>query len=130
MAKKLCEFPGCRNIIEHGRYCAEHGYSDKFKRAKKKHRSVYHHDNKPVYHSSEWADMCQLVDLREHDQCQRCHRIVYGRHKHHHHIVPIKVNPKLEFDPNNIMLLCDRCHPIVEHEQEEAPAKVFPSYFG
>lgn len=129
MAKKLCEFPGCQNVIEHGRYCEEHGYSDKFKRAKRKRRSVYHHDNKPVYHSDEWANVCMEVDLREHNQCQRCHRIVYGRHKQHHHIIPIKDDPTLKFEPSNIMLLCDRCHPIVEHEQEDKPPKVYPSYF-
>lgn len=125
----MCEFNGCHSLVEHGRYCEEHAYSEKHKRARKKKRSVYHHDNKPVYHSEKWKSVCQLVDMREHDQCQRCGRYVFGRHKHHHHIVPIKVNPMLEYEPNNIMLLCNLCHPIVEHEQEEKPVKVYPSYF-
>lgn len=130
VAKHVCQFNGCQNLIEHGAYCAEHAYSPKYKRAKRKRRDVYHHDNKPVYHSEEWASVCLTVDLREHDQCQRCGHIVFGRHKHHHHIVPIKDNPLLKFDPNNVMLLCDKCHPIVEHEQETAPPKVYPSYFS
>lgn len=129
MVKHLCEFPGCQNTINHGRYCSEHGYTSKFKRSQQKARSVYHHDNKPVYHSSEWESICQVVDLREHNQCQRCGKIVFGRHKHHHHIIPIKQDPSLWFEPNNIMLLCDKCHPIVEHEQELNPPKVFPAYF-
>lgn len=125
----MCSFNGCHNIIERGKYCAEHAYSAKYKRSKRKKKNVYHHDNKPVYHSETWANICQQVDLRENNQCQRCHRIVFGRHKHHHHIIPIKNDPTLEFELNNIMLLCDKCHPIVEHEQEDKPVKVYPSYF-
>lgn len=130
MAKHMCEFNGCHNIIEHGRYCAEHSYSEKHKRARKKKRSVYHHDNKPYYHDPKWKSVCMQVDLREHNQCQRCGKIVFGRHKHHHHIKPIKDDSSLAYEPNNVMLLCDLCHPIVEHEQEDTLAKVYPSYFN
>lgn len=130
MAKHMCEFNGCHNIIEHGRYCTEHSYSEKHKRSRKKKRSVYHHDNKPYYHDPKWKSVCMQVDLREHNQCQRCGKIVFGRHKHHHHIKPIKDDPSLAYEPNNVMLLCDLCHPIVEHEQEDTLAKVYPSYFN
>ena len=125
--KKMCEFNGCHNLVEHGKYCKEH---QRMYHKKSKPKSIYHHDNKPVYHSDKWKSVCLVVDLREHDRCQRCGQIVYGRNKHHHHIVPIKVNPQLEFEPSNIMLLCSKCHPIVEHEQETEPPKVFPSYFS
>jgi len=125
----MCEFNGCHNVIEHGSYCEEHKYSEKFKRAHAKRKSIYHHDNKPVYRSQEWKSVCEVVDMREHNACQNCGRIVFGRNKQHHHIVPIKDNPQLEFEPDNIMLLCARCHPIVEHEQENKKPEIFASYF-
>jgi 5-methylcytosine-specific restriction endonuclease McrA len=122
---KMCEFNGCHNLIEHGRYCSEHQRHIH----KHKPKSIYHHDNKPVYRSEQWKSVCLMVDLREHDRCQRCGKIVFGKDKQHHHIIPIKKNPQLEFDPDNIMLLCAKCHPIVEHEQEKTKPKIFPKYF-
>ncbi|EEM02034.1 Phage endonuclease [Bacillus pseudomycoides] len=41
---------------------------------------------------------------------------MFGKRAHHHHIVPIKVNPSLKLDADNIMMLCSKCHPIVEKE--------------
>lgn len=125
----MCEFNGCHNLIKHGKYCAEHAYSKDYRIKHKHHRSVWHHDNKPVYHSDKWKSVCEVVDLREHNMCQRCGKIVFGKDKQHHHIIPIKQDPSLKFEPRNIMLLCARCHPIVEHEQEENPKPVYPSYF-
>ncbi len=129
MAKKMCQFEGCSNITERGKYCSEHTASRKFKRAKRKKHNAYHHENKPYYHSQRWKTVCAIVDLRENNCCQRCHRYVFGKYKHHHHIKPIKLDATLAFDPENIMLLCSDCHPIVEHEQEEKRPKVYPSYF-
>ncbi|WP_420814207.1 HNH endonuclease [Loigolactobacillus bifermentans] len=126
----MCQYEGCNNLVDHGKYCQEHAYSRKYRQAKRKKRDVYHHDNKPYYRTERWQTVCMEVDIREHNCCQRCGRYVYGRHKHHHHIKPIKVDASLAYDPNNIMLLCNLCHPIVEHEQEAKPPKVFPSYFS
>lgn len=130
MARAMCQQPGCTNVVEHGRYCAEHAYSHSYKRAKRKKASVYHHDNKPVYRSDEWKSVCYIVDQREHNCCQHCGKFCYGRDKQHHHIIPIKDDPSLEFEPNNIMLLCSKCHPIVEHEHDEHKPNVYASYFN
>ncbi len=34
-------------------------------------------------------------------------------------LYPIKDNELLKLDPNNLMLLCSKCHPIVENETED-----------
>ncbi|KAJ85326.1 Phage endonuclease [Enterococcus faecalis NJ44] len=52
---------------------------------------------------------------------------MFGRQAHRHHIIPIKKNEMLKLDPNNIRLLCPKCHVIEENEADEK--KVFPSYF-
>lgn len=130
MALKYCAVDGCSNLVEHGKYCAEHAASQRYKRRQRKRHDVYHSDNTGFYHSQAWIDLTKLVDIREHNCCQRCGRYVWGRHKHHHHVVPIADDPSLALEPNNIMLLCDKCHPIVEHEQDDAQPKIYPGYFG
>lgn len=121
---KYCQFDGCSNKIVKGAYCSEHAVKRKKKKAK---IDIYHHENKPFYQSPQWKDMRQFIYEREHGCCQRCGKFVFGRNAHVHHIVPIKDNELLKLDPNNLMLLCSKCHPIVENETEKK--KVFPSYF-
>lgn len=126
---KYCAVDGCSNLVERGKYCSEHAMSDKARQAKRRKRSVYVHENKPIYRTERWHEVCMAVDLREHNRCQHCGRYCWGKHKQHHHIVPIAIDASLTYDPNNIMLLCDRCHPIVEHEQEDTNQQIYPSYF-
>lgn len=71
--------------------------------------------------------MRSFVYEREHGCCQRCGSFVFGRRAHVHHVVPIKKNPLLKLDPNNLRLLCDVCHAIEENEDDQQ--KIFPSYF-
>lgn len=121
---KYCGFNGCGNKIVRGNYCDEHKRSKK----KKQQKNIYHHENKPFYRSDEWKHMRSFVYERERGYCQRCRKFVFGRNAHVHHIVPIKKNPTLRLEENNLMLLCSKCHIIVENEDK--PKKVFPSYFG
>ncbi|AUB52996.1 HNH endonuclease [Enterococcus mundtii] len=125
---KYCQFDGCTNKIAKGIYCAEHKRSSKSRKKKQKAKSVYHHENKPFYRTQAWKDMRQFIYEREGGHCQRCGQFIFGKRAHVHHIVPIKDNELLKLDPNNLMLLCSKCHPIVENETEEK--KVFPSYFN
>lgn len=94
---------------------------------RKKPINVYHHDNKSFYRTKEWQDVADFVYEREGGCCQRCGRFVFGRQAHRHHVIPIKKNEMLKLDPNNIRLLCPKCHVIEENEADEK--KVFPSYF-
>lgn len=120
---KYCGFDGCKNKIERGTYCKEHVP----RRKNKAKKSVYHHENKSFYRTQAWKDVGDFVYEREGGCCQRCGRFVFGRQAHRHHVVPIKKNELLKLDPNNIRLLCPKCHVIEENETDEK--KVFPSYF-
>lgn len=124
---KYCEFDGCRNQIESGKYCKDHSFSSKQKRKKKQQKSVYHHENKAFYRTASWMAVAAFVYEREGGCCQRCGKFVFGRQAHRHHVIPIKINPNLKLDPNNIRLLCPKCHVIEENEENKDP--VFPSYF-
>lgn len=121
---KYCEFNGCTEKIEKGAYCKDHKPS----RKTIKKKDIYHHDNKSFYNTDAWKSVRAEVYEQAKGKCTRCHKFVYGRHAHCHHIVPIKKNPALKLDINNIMLVCPQCHSIVENE--ENTKKVFPSYFG
>lgn len=121
---RYCQFEGCSNTTEKGAYCSEHARKS---RKKKKQINVYHHDNKSFYRTKAWQDVADFVYERENGCCQRCGRFVFGRQAHRHHIIPIKKNEMLKLDPNNIRLLCPKCHVIEENEADEK--KVFPSYF-
>ncbi|HBC2896294.1 HNH endonuclease [Enterococcus faecalis] len=121
---RYCQFEGCSNTTERGAYCSEHARSS---RKKMKQGNVYHHENKSFYRTPAWRDMREVIYERDRGCCKRCGKFVFGRKAHVHHIVPIKNNPLLKLDPNNLILLCSECHPIVEQETETK--KVFPSYF-
>ena len=124
---KYCEANGCRNKVSKGKYCSEHSYSKKRMRKQRKKKDIYHHENKSFYRSDTWKRVADYVYERESGRCQRCGKFVYGRSAHRHHVVPIKDNPNLKLDPNNIRLLCPKCHVIEENESK--PKAVFASYF-
>ena len=129
---KYCEFNGCTNKVSNGAYCEDHKRSKKSRMAKQKKqsKSIYHHANKSFYNSDPWKAMRSYVYEREHGCCQLCGRFIFGRRAHVHHMVPIKANPLLALDENNLMLLCPTCHTIEENKDKEKKEKVFPSYFG
>ncbi|WP_312754028.1 HNH endonuclease [Rummeliibacillus suwonensis] len=121
---RYCNFNGCTNKVEKGFYCEEH------KRKKRKSKkTIYHHSNKSFYNSDAWESMRSFIYEREHGCCQRCGRFVFGRQAHVHHVVPIKKNPLLKLDPNNLRLLCPKCHTIEENESDDKKKAIFPSYF-
>lgn len=113
---KYCAEQGCRNLIEHGRYCEQH------KRRQQKKRT-WHSKNKSFYSSQAWKDLASFVYERDKGCCRRCGKFVFGKQAHPHHVVPIKIDPSKKLDPDNVILLCNKCHPIVEKETME---KYFP----
>lgn len=122
---KYCQFNGCTNKVNKGAYCDDHR---RVSPSKKKVKNIYHHKNKSFYQSDPWKDLRSDVYEREKGKCQRCGKFVFGRTAHCHHVIAIKDNPLLKLEINNIMLLCPKCHVIVENE--EKPKKVFASYFN
>lgn len=124
---KYCQFNGCTNKVSKGAFCQSHKKPRKTK-SKTDNKNIYHHKNKPFYKTEEWQSMRWFVIDRERSCCQRCGKFVFGRQAHCHHVISIKQDESLKLEANNIMLLCPKCHVIVENE--EKPKKVFPSYFS
>lgn len=108
---KYCAEQGCKNLISSGRYCENH-------KRRKKEKTVYS-KNKSFYRTQAWKDLVSFVYERDKGCCQRCGKFVFGKQAHAHHIVPIQIDPSLKLNPDNIMLLCSKCHPIVEQETME-----------
>ncbi|MEK4715241.1 HNH endonuclease [Sporosarcina sp. FSL K6-5500] len=122
---KYCDFNGCDSKIERGRYCPDH---KRVKPKKKSKKNIYHHENKSFYNSAVWKSTRSYVYDRERGCCQRCKSFVFGRNAHVHHVVPVKKNPLMKLDENNLRLLCSVCHTI--EENNIGNQKVFPSYFN
>jgi 5-methylcytosine-specific restriction enzyme A len=125
---KYCDFNGCGNKIDCGYYCEDHKRSRKSVLRKRKKKDIYHHDNKQFYNSKAWKNIRSLVYQRERGCCQKCGRFIFGRQAHVHHEIPIKDDPTLKLDENNLKLLCPKCH--TEEENKDDKGKIFPSYFG
>ncbi|MGP4038342.1 HNH endonuclease [Gracilibacillus sp. D59] len=106
---RYCGEQGCKKLISSGRYCEDH-------KRKKKRSNNYKHSNKSLYNSSAWKQVADYVYERDRGCCQRCDKFVFGKQAHKHHIIPVKIRPDLKLDPDNIKLLCNKCHPIEEEE--------------
>lgn len=117
---KYCGEQGCTILISKGKYCEDH------RRRSKLPKKKYKHDNKSLYNSAVWKRTSDYVYERDKGCCQRCGKFVFGRDAHRHHIIPVAVDPSLKLDPDNIKLLCGKCHVIEENEEEE---NKIPSYF-
>lgn len=105
---KYCHEQGCKQLIPSGRYCDQH------KRRRKK--KAWQSKNNSFYRLQAWKNLKAYCYERDKGCCQRCGKFVFGKQAHAHHIVPIRVNPKLKLVADNIKTLCDVCHPIEEDE--------------
>lgn len=108
---KYCGEQGCKTLIEKGLYCADH------KRRQKK--VAWQSNNKSFYRTQAWKDIRAFCYQRDKGKCNRCRRFVFGKAAHAHHVIPIHKDSSLKLDPDNIMILCSSCHPIVEAEANE-----------
>lgn len=126
---KYCDFNGCPNKIKRGSYCEEHKRSKQSIQKKQRKKSIYHNQNKSFYNSKPWKSMRLFIYQRERGCCQKCGRFVFGKHAQVHHVVTIKQNPLLKLEPNNLMLLCPKCHMEMENMDKEKLPKIFPNYF-
>lgn len=108
---KYCSEQGCKELIQAGRYCSSHK-----RRVRKK---AWHSNNKSFYRTQAWRDLRDFVYERDGGCCNRCGKFVFGREAHAHHVIPIRVNARKKLDADNIVILCNVCHPIVEDETNE-----------
>jgi len=52
----------------------------------------------------------EYVRLRDEDTCQMCGAVVYGSNSHPSHVKPVSTHSHLQYDENNIKILCMSCH--------------------
>lgn len=64
--------------------------------------------NRDYRHSSEYKEWRQKVFVRDNFTCQICNQV--GGTLNAHHIKTFKKYPKLRFDVNNGITLCESCH--------------------
>jgi 5-methylcytosine-specific restriction endonuclease McrA len=115
MKKKLCNYPGCNNLIDMGeRYCGEHirerasgdarGAVLPFQNAVR--------TNAHLYNTARWRKLQKRI-IRENPSCFKCG---IGRHEtalQVHHLVEPRGNEELFFDEANLVPVCNACHRIL-----------------
>lgn len=83
--------------------------------------------------SKRWRNFSRRIKQQRGYKCQRC-----GIHEcamlqewlHLHHIIKRTESPNLIYIPENIRLLCQRCHEIEELEGEMAYIQAHPELTG
>lgn len=106
---KYCAEQGCRQLIGKGLYCDHH------KRKSRNKSSV----NKSFYNSQPWKDLKSYCYERDGGRCTQCKKFVFGHSAQHHHIVPIRENPSLKLEPENVTTLCPTCHMLIENKSQK-----------
>ena len=75
-------------------------------------------DRQAFYTSEEWATAVLAVWKRDKAECVRCHVGAAESMLHIHHIVSFAVK-ELRADPDNLVLLCRKCHRFI-HSRKNA----------
>lgn len=117
---KQCAKPMCRELIETPeRYCEKHADS-KAERQYNSDRSKYQKEYTSFYGSSAWKKMRNKVKRRDDYVCRHClSRGLITPGTLVDHIIPTKIDWDKRLDINNLQLLCDACHNIKTHEDEQ-----------
>lgn len=63
-----------------------------------------------VYSSKEWKDATRIVRKRDGNTCAKCAKRHTRTSLHIHHIRSFSTYSELRCDPNNLVLLCEKCH--------------------
>lgn len=71
-------------------------------------------ERQAFYSSAEWAAAVQKVWARDEHQCQLCGVSKHGLHIHH--IIPFSERDS-RTDPDNLILLCKKCHNFVHSKR-------------
>lgn len=116
---RYCTYNGCQERISSGWYCEDH---------KRKKKVGYQSRNKSFYRSSEWQTMRQYIYERDRGCCGECKKFVFGKQAHIHHKISIRKDYSKRLDENNLVLLCDACHKVIENKTDGKPRKV-KTYF-
>ena len=120
--KKPCNHPGCRNLIEAGRYCETH--ASKGNQPGKDYDQTRRKTDpalaaaKRLRSSPAWQRL-RRIKLMSHPLCED----PSGYHERRgktatanqvHHIRGLATNPELGLALDNLMSVCTRCHAAIE----------------
>jgi 5-methylcytosine-specific restriction protein A len=112
MKKKICNSPGCSNLINSNeRYCKEHTFEPvrtPFKNATR--------FNESLYHTAQWRTLRKKI-LNEQPYCFKCGIPKDETKLEVHHIIPPRGNEELFFNENNLVAVCPVCHKIITSQE-------------
>ena len=106
-APRTCTYSGCRAIVSKGR-CEQH--STQGRQGQGRQSDAHRLPSSQRGYDARWR-IVRESQLSEFPLCAICWK--NGRATSAtcvDHIVPIRVNPDLLYDPTNLQSLCDSCH--------------------
>jgi 5-methylcytosine-specific restriction endonuclease McrA len=108
MKKKICNHPGCNELIEPTeRYCPQH------KKEQPKPFSSAIRFNEKLYKTTQWKQLRKKI-LKEQPACFKCGST---NNLQIHHIIPPLGNEELFFNENNLVVVCLACHQIITNKE-------------
>lgn len=112
-SKKPCAYPRCPNITA-GMYCDQHKVQQEQTKAESdKQYDRYQRDARSTkfYNSKPWKKLRALIFQQQYGLCQSCLRQDrYVKGDVVDHKTPIKVDWDKRMDPNNLQVMCHKCH--------------------
>ena len=106
-APRLCTWPRCPEIVKHGDRCDKH---------KARARPAPHPATTSERgYDATWQRLREMV-LRRHPICEHCRRV---KASEVHHVVPIRVDPRMRLDPENLTAVCHACHVRAERRLQD-----------
>lgn len=120
---KICRKPECSNTIPYDQinpYCDLHkeyyhprNYVRRFRKRSDQYYNKYKRDKEAnaFYHSKQWKRISNQIKLREINTCSICGR-TFDRSGYliTDHIIPRKIDKRLQLSPSNLWVLCQKCH--------------------
>jgi 5-methylcytosine-specific restriction protein A len=111
LKKKICNYPGCNQLIDQSeRYCSRHK-----KEEPKPFGSAVRY-NELLYKTTQWRSLRNRI-LKEQTCCFKCGISKNETSLEVHHIIPPKGNEELFFDEDNLAAVCPVCHKIITNQE-------------
>jgi 5-methylcytosine-specific restriction protein A len=111
MKKKICNAPGCNELIPPiERYCQHH------KKESPPPFSSAIRFNEALYKTTQWKQLRKKI-LNEQPVCFWCGISKDETKLEVHHRIPPRGNEELFFNENNLMAVCPACHKIITNKE-------------
>jgi 5-methylcytosine-specific restriction protein A len=111
MKKKICNFPGCNELIEPSeRYCQRH---------KKEPAAPFSNAirfNESLYNTAQWRKLRKKI-LEEQSNCFKCGISKSESKLEVHHLIPPRGNEEVFFDENNLVSICPVSHKMITSKE-------------